>query len=67
MKINVAVHSLECSRHTPCAVRGVLLRFGYKVIAARDNAAANGTRSVPATFRRTARVIDFMKISQQGF
>ena len=51
----VTVYGPESSRHTPCAVRwnaihrnnGLVLR-----IAGLKKAAADGTRSVPATFRR---------------
>jgi hypothetical protein len=51
----VSVHGLNSSRHTPCAVCRGFLQFGdpqYKIVVAIDGTPADGTRSVPATFRQ---------------
>ncbi len=51
----VAVHGSSSSRHTPCAVRHRFVRPGdprCTAVVAIESFTADGTRSVPATFRR---------------
>ena len=51
------MYGLESSRHTPCAVCRIVLRPGdpqHQAVAI-DGTPADGTRRVPATFRRTPR------------
>ncbi len=56
--IPVIVHGLKSSRHTPCAAGLGFLRSASlqpRAVVAIDGTPADGTRSVPATFRRPPR------------